>query len=261
MPAEPPQKKRETVAAASQTHEIFKETDKLNPISSYKEDKPSPLPWLSLFLGLILGVVVTWYLIVPEVQKYREGEEVSELESYVKQTEKQETTIAALEDEIADLNKQLTDAQDTITEWENKDVFDPAMYDDLFDAVSLYSQGKNVKAAEKLLDMDVESLPTDAAKSVYKYVKKATFGEASRTIYQQGWQEYTDYKYDEAKATLLKAIKYDPNNADALYFLGRTYNQLNNLKKARFYYNKVIEDFPGTTRATEATQRLNAIKE
>lgn len=261
MPAEQPAKKRETIAASSQTHEIFKETDKLNPISSYKEVKPSPMPWLSLFFGLLIGVIVTWYLIVPEVQKYREDEEVSELETYIKQTEKQESTISILEGEIDDLNNQLSDAQDTITEWENKDVFDPAMYDELFKAVSLYSQGKTLKAAEKLLNMDVNTLPTDAAKSVYKYVKKATFTEAAETIYQQGWQEYTDYKYEEAKTTLLKAIKYDPKNVNALYFLGRAYDQLNNIKKAKYYYNKVIKDFAGTQRATEAAQKLNAIKE
>lgn len=261
MPLEQPAKKRETVAAASQTHEIFKETDKLNPISSYKEDKPSPLPWLSLFLGLILGVVVTWYLIVPEVQKYREGEEVSELENYVKQNEKQETTISVLEGEIDDLNKQLTDAQDMITEWENKDVFDPAMYDELFDAVTLYSQGKNMKAAKKLINIDVKSLPSESAKAVYKYVKKATFEQASTEIYQQGWQEYTDYKYEDARDTLIEALKYNGKNVDALYFLGRAYDQLDNIKKAKYYYNKVIEDFPGTSRATEAAQKLRTVQE
>lgn len=261
MPAEQPVKKKETVAAASQTHEIFRETDKLNPISSYKEDKPSPLPWLSLFFGLILGVVVTWYLIVPEVQKYRESEEVSELENYVKQNEKQESTISVLEEEIDELNKQLADAQDTIMEWENKEVFDPAMYDDLFDAVSLFSQGEHKKAAKKLISMDVNLLPSEAAKSVYKYVKKATFSEASAEIYQQGWQEYTDYKYEDAKKTLLEALKYDSKNMDALYFLGRAYDQLNNTKKAKYYYNKVIEDFPGTSRAAEASQKLRAIQE
>lgn len=261
MPTEQPVKKRETIAAASQTHEIFKETDKLNPISSYKEDKPSPMPWISLFFGLLLGVVVTWYLIVPEVQKYRASEEVSELEKYVKQNETQESTISVLENEIDDLNKQLADAQDSITELENKEVFDPATYDDLFNAVSLYTQGKNRKAAEELMDIDVKSLPSKAAQAIYKYVRKQTFTEASKEIYQQGWQEYTDYKYDEAKKTLLLAVKYDSKNVDALYFLGRAYDQLSNAKKAKYYYNKVIKDFPGTSRATEAAQKLNNIKE
>ncbi len=260
MPPEQPIKRRETIAATSQTHEIFKEADKLNPISSYKEDKPSPWPWLSLFLGLLLGVVVTWYLIVPEVQKYREGEEVSELEKYVKQSDKQETTISVLEGEIDDLNKQLQDAQDTIAELENREIFDPATYDELFDAVSLYSEGKNLKAAKKLLKIDVKTLPSKVAQTVYKYVKKATFTKASNEVYQQGWQEYTDYKYEEAKETLLQAIKYDSKNIDALYFLGRAYDQLENTKKAKYYYNKVINDFPGTTRATEASQKLRAIQ-
>lgn len=261
MPAEQSVKKRETIAPTSQTHEIFKETDKLNPISSYKEDKPSPMPWISLFFGLLLGVVVTWYLIVPEVQKYRASEEVSELEKYEKQNETQESTISVLENEIDDLNKQLTAAQENITELENKEVFDPTTYDDLFHAVSLYTQGKNQKAAEKLMDIEVKSLPSKAAQTIYKYVRKQTFSEASKEVYQQGWQEYTDYKYDEAKKTLLLAVKYDSENVDALYFLGRTYDQLSNAKKAKYYYNKVIKDFPGTSRATEATQKLNNIKE
>ncbi len=194
------------------------------------------------------------------MQKYPEGEEVSELEKYVKQSDKQETTISVLEGEIDDLNKQLQDAQDTIAELENREIFDPATYDELFDAVSLYSEGKNLKAAKKLLKIDVKTLPSKVAQTVYKYVKKATFTKASNEVYQQGWQEYTDYKYEEAKDTLLQAIKYDSKNIDALYFLGRAYDQLENTKKAKYYYNKVINDFPGTTRATEASQKLRAIQ-
>ena len=33
-----------------------------------------------------------------------------------------------------------------------------ATYDELFDAVSLYSEGKNLKAAKKLLKIDVKTL-------------------------------------------------------------------------------------------------------
>jgi len=256
---EPPIKVGRTVQAASQTQDIFKETDKVNPISSYREVKPSPLPWLNLFLGLILGVVVTWYLIVPEVRKYRETEEVSELENYIQQTEQQEDTISLLEGKLDNLNKDLTKAQDTIAELENREVFDPTMYDDLFQAVSLNEQGKTLKAAQKLLDMEDSSLSSKAAQKVYQYVKRNTFTNASAQIYQQGWQEYTDKKYEEAKATLTKAIEFDSNNVDALYFLGRTFDQLGNVKKAKFYYNKIINNFSDHTRATEATQRLNAL--
>jgi len=258
-PAEQPVKAERTVQAASQTHDIFKETDKLNSISSYKEVKPSPLPWLNLFLGLLLGVVVTWYLIVPEVQKYRETEEVSELDKYVDQNEKQENTINVLENEIDDLKKKLDKAQGTITELENREVFDPAMYDDLFQAISLYHQGKTLEAAKNLLGLDQSILTSKSAKKMYNYVKSKTFADASVQLYQQGWQEYTNRKYDEAKKTLKTAVEFDSKNADALYFLGRTYDQLANTKKAKAYYNKVIKEFPNTSRASEATQRLNAL--
>lgn len=258
-PAEQPVKAERTVQAASQTHDIFKETDKLNAISSYKEVKPSPLPWLNLFLGLLLGVVVTWYLIVPEVQKYRETEEVSELDKYVDQNEKQENTIDVLENEIDDLKKELDTAQGTITELENRELFDPAMYDDLFQAISLYHQGKTLKAAETLLDLDQSVLTSKSAKKMYNYVKSKTFADASVQLYQQGWQEYTDRKYEEAKKTLKTAVDFDSKNVDALYFLGRTYDQLANTKKAKACYNKVIKEFPNTSRASEATQRLNAL--
>ena len=43
---------------------------------------------------------------------------------------------------------------------------------------------------------------------------------------------------------LEKSLSFDENNTDAIYFLGRCYQQKSDVEKAKSYYNKIVDNYP-----------------
>lgn len=236
-----------------------KEPESFTPISSYREERPNRMLFINLIFGIILGFVVTWYLVVPTINKNKAKQQVNDLNTYNEKIVEQNAKIKTLQDDKTKLNTKIKDLKAQI---EGLDVekFNAKVYNTLFKGVDLYIQDKKTEAAKTLLGVDEKVLDSDTAVSLYNTVKDATFKDASAEIYKEGNKVYNSYKYDEAKKLLQTAFELDPENVSAIYFLGRTYHQLGDTDKAKLYYEKVIDEFPDSTRATEAKARLSTIR-
>lgn len=227
--------------------------------SSFEEEKPSPMLFVNLIIGVVVGILVTWFLIVPTINKSITDKQVNDLNTYSEKISEQTAQIKTLEDNNKALNEEIDQLNKEI-EALGIETYDVANYDTLFDGIQLYLEDKSLESAETLLKVDEDSLESDTAKEIYTFIKDTTFKEASKTIYEEGNTEYNAYHYDKAEELLTKALELDPENVDAVYFLGRTYHQTGDIEKAKFYYNKVIDEFPDSSkRVVEAKQRLSTI--
>ena len=99
-------------------------------------------------------------------------------------------------------------------------------------------------------------------------MKDDTYKQASTKLFEQGRDayngqgEYVGKKdYDKAIEILTQALEYDDTNVDAMYFLGRCYQQKSDEDKAKEYYNKIINDYSTSARAGEAKRRLRELGE
>jgi tetratricopeptide (TPR) repeat protein len=78
-------------------------------------------------------------------------------------------------------------------------------------------------------------------------------------LYDKGHDIYSKYRYDEALEIFLLSNSYDPTNVNTIYFIGRSYHRLEDYDNARLYYEKVVEEFPGTKRHDSAKTYLNRL--
>jgi Uncharacterized protein conserved in bacteria len=229
------------------------------PVSSYKEDKPNILAFINLILGVIIGVAVVYFLVVPTVRKNVAEEYKQNYNNYSSEQSANKGKMATLEKDKEDLQGQVKTLQDQLDQYKGS-TSSEEMYTNLFDAVNLYIGGKKDEAAQALVKVDETTLDNDAAKKLYKTIKDDTFQSVSDTMFKDGRKAYNSGKYDEALKTLQSAIDMNPQNVDAIYFMGRTYHKMNNNDKAKEYYNKVIDEFPDSARVAEAKARLREIK-
>ena len=116
-----------------------------------------------------------------------------------------------------------------------------------------------VKIADALSKVKFDKLDKQEAKDLYNQIKDASYLEASKKLYTTGHNYYSNRKYDEALENLNKAYEYDPQNVDAIYFIGRSYHQLSDYENAAKYYTIVTEQFPDTKRASEAGDKLASL--
>ncbi|SES64513.1 tetratricopeptide repeat protein [[Clostridium] polysaccharolyticum] len=237
-----------------------KSVGSFSSVDKFQDDKPNIWLFINLILGAVVGVAFAYFLIVPTVKKSVASEYKNQIQKQEDFASSKDTAIDSLKKEIEALNGKLGDKDQDIQKLKDQMV-DETVYDNLFEAITLYQQGKRTDAAEVLVTVNEKNLTSTKAKEYYNTIKEATFVNASRQIYNQAKIKYNYGNYTEAKPLFEKAIKLDNENIDAYYFLARAYEKSQDVKNAKKYYNKVISDFAGSSRAREAQEKLKYMGE
>lgn len=212
-------------------------------------------------VGFLLGAAILFFLVLPgRIESVR-----SELESTIRSAneskEAQAATIAALENQVSVLTKE----KETVT----------AQYGDL------YGEGSNEEAVTALIgavqayltdDSDMAAISvymdiclqneefftqnSNIILNLYSSIKAATSAGLAQYHYDIGYPAYEAKDYETAVAELELAVLYYSENADSLYYLGSSYQALENYDKAKEVYNNIVERFPNSTRAGQAQRAL-----
>lgn len=238
------------------------------PTSNYKEEKNNIWIFINLIIGVAIGVCVVFFLIVPTVKNGFITEKAELQNEFNADVNKHLQTIDALEKENTELMEQIEILQQDM---EGIDLieYDKAQYDVLFDAARIYMEELEKsnpndmdygKIAEALLQVNPTDLDSDLAVQLYNQMKEDTYVVAAEALYEEGHSLYSAKKYEEALTTFVDAYTYDPENVNVIYFLARSYHQLGDLENAKKYYKVLTDDFPDTSRASEAANRLSGLQ-
>lgn len=242
-----------------QSHSPIKEEhSSFSPISTYKEDKPNLFAFVNILLGIVIGLAVGAFLIIPTVKKNIAGDYVNEGKNYSEQLSTKNSEISSLENANKKLTEQVkqleANAKDVTVSEDNE-----KLYDSLFLGLKLYMEEDDRGAAMEMIKVTDEALENIYAQEIYKIVQDATFVTTSSALFEEGRSTYNSGKFEESLLILQDALKLNPENVDALYFLGRAYHRLDNKEKAKEYYNTVVEDYPESSRVAEARTKLKEL--
>lgn len=237
------------------------------PVSTYREDKPNIMAFINLVIGVVIGIALTAILIIPTVKKSGSGSDYSNSTTSEAQLQQKNNEINTLKTENTSLKNSVKDLQNQI-----KDSVVPAdeiaAYDALSDATEKYlaqqdkyeSQRDYSDIAEALAKIDDTKLESDAAVKLLKSLRDIAYPTVAKDYYNKGHNLYSQAKYDESLKVLAQAMTFDPKDVDAVYFTGRAYDRLGDKDNAKTYYNKVINDFPDSTRVAEAKSFLKLLE-
>ena len=113
--------------------------------------------------------------------------------------------------------------------------------------------------ADGLLAIDSTQYESEAAIFLYSRLKEEIFTVVADQLYDEGYDLYSSNKYEEALEILLKAYALNPNDVNAIYFIGRSYHRLRDYENATLYYTIITTDFADTNRYSQAMDRLSEI--
>ncbi len=215
-------------------------------------------------IGFLLGAAILFFLVLPDrLQSVR-----SEFEDTIRianeNKEAQAVTITALENQVAALTKE----RDSIVE-QYGDLYGEETNSDavnaLISAVGTYlSNSSDMDAVRPHMDICVKNEEffvnnTNSILSLYNSMKALTSSDLAEYHYDQGYTAYQNQQYDTAVEELSLAVSYYSGNADSMFYLASAYQAQNNLPKAKEVYGIVVEEFAGTTRASQAQRALDAM--
>lgn len=222
---------------------------------SYKEDKFNFWPYLNLLIGAVLGIAVVYYLLIPTAKKDIIAKYEEQFKTYSDDMAAQNIESTQISNANEELTKEVESLKKEIKELKEEGTSEE-LYDTLFAAINYYLDDDKEMAAQKLSSIKESKLENARAKKIYQRIKEDTFIDAAEARAEEGRVVYNSGKYEDAIKLFKKALKLDPDNTKAIYFMGRSYHRLGDKEKAREYYNKIINDYPDSERAYDAGRRL-----
>lgn len=109
-----------------------------------------------------------------------------------------------------------------------------------------------------LKTVNFEDTDKDKFDSLYKSVMPA----AAQAVFDEGYSLYNKRDYANSLKKLEKVQLYQPDFTQAaavLYYMGRCSQQLNDARNAIALFQKVVDNYPGTSFAKNAGIKINAL--
>ena len=209
---------------------------------------------LNVVIGVVIGVAVMGLLIMPALQSKKSGELNKAVAEYSDQVDAKSATLDSLQAENDSLKQQNEEATKAASEAADK----VSSYEELLKAYASYSSGDSAAALEQLEAINQDAL-SDDAKTLYSSVFSEVGATAVQDLYRTGYDAYQKGDYATAIEDLGKCYELDNTQGDALYFLARSYHKSGDTENAKTYYQKVIDEFPNTRKATDAAGLMTGL--
>ena len=202
-----------------------------------------------VILGLILGVLVVWFIAVPAVKQQVARESNDKIATYseelageTRQIESLENTIAENEATISDVNEQLAAAT-------AKSAADEALFQAYFKTTS-----GDVEGAVKSMDAADEAVLTDYGKFMKQNLTTSLSAAAFTIYFNAGKTAFDGADYTTAITELTKAKALKPTDYDTLSYLAHSYRLAHNLELATAAFNEILTLFPADASAVSTAQ-------
>lgn len=217
---------------------------------------------LNIIIGVVIGVGVAWYLVVPARVQHAQSQVNEQLKSVSEQLDAKTVQVDELTQQINDLTKEKDSLSSSLNEAQGVNVAVEANTD-LIEAALMYmnktADEQTIAEELELIDQDyLDSDATESFKTLYQTILEAVGPVVAKGYYNIGYEAFRTEEYDTAIENLEKAFKYDATNGEALYNLAQSYNRSGDTDKAVETYKKVIDLFPNTEKARKSE---NYIKE
>lgn len=193
--------------------------------------------FMNIVLGLILGLLICFFLVVPTVRDSVKDGNTDTVLALNEELAEANTTNESLQSEIDDLKSSLSaydDKQDVATS-----------YDNLFAAQNYYNEGDTATASE-YIQLVTKDVLGEQGQSAYDRL----YGQLSPAIiqgyYDDGNNFYTEENYESAITNFKNVVDVDENynGGAALFLLGDCYRLTDQNDLALECFEKVVELYP-----------------
>lgn len=208
---------------------------------------------LNIVVGVVIGVLITWFLIVPSVKQTAVSEANQAVRDASDTISTKNQTIKTLESQVEDLKNQIAQMEESNSS--SQEVV--AVYEQLLTAYDAFLN-EDLEAAGAALEYVKPEVLTGKASEIYGNVSTQINEKYIESLYQQGEAAYQSQDFATAAEALQKVVDVDETYQDsyAVYYLAQSYRRLEQADQAVIYYQKVIEQIPGTERARTAEKYL-----
>ena len=229
----------------------------IQPISNNLKDNAGLHTVLNITLGLLVGVAVMWFLILPAITASRQ-------EKVNKQAVEFSDQIATQTAQISALRKELDEYRSTSEETEDAQAT-AASTQESYEAVMVIKEHylandmSDEAMLDELLKVKPDSLGTKGRES-FDDITGILYPRLCASLYSTSQQNFEVANYETAITNLERVMQMEEGYSDggALLLLAQSYEKSGDQDKANLKYQKLVESYPDTDAAESAKEALDA---
>ena len=228
-----------------------------------KEPKNTGLSTLvNIAIGLVIGLAVMYFLIVPAAVSNANNEAQKKYTELGNQLDSKTSRVQELEAQIENLQGNIDILHQELESYVGADGTLQTI-DNLLNAAGSYLETGDIQETAANLEaisasVDVAST-SDAFQKLYNTLLADIGPELAGNYYTEGFNAYRDNDFDTAIEKLGKAVYYNAEDLNALYYLADAYRQSGDTENAVVYFDQVIEQYPDTDKGHRAKQYRDVI--
>jgi Tfp pilus assembly protein PilF len=227
----------------------------IQPLNVKEPKRGGGAALINVCIGLLIGLAAAYFLVMPGAVSKAKNESKAETQKLVDEMEAKTVEITDLTNKWQQLQTENESLKVDLAEYIGTD---GALQNVnlLLGAVTNYLETGDIYQAE--LDLDnIQAVvaieeTSEAFQDLYNALQDTVAPELSEAYNKEGHDLFDQREYTEAVTRLEKAVYYNPENWDAVYYLAHAYRRAEDYEKARTTYQKVIDGQPGTSRAANA---------
>ncbi len=223
-----------------------------------KEQKNGVSTLVNIGIGLLIGLAAMYFLVVPSRVASVRSESDQQIRELGEQLDERTLKVQEMETAMDGLQKELEDKTQELENYAGTDGTLSSM-DSLLAAAAAYLEDEDVEKTAENLEQIAGSVNLEETSESFQNLYNTLLGiigpNLSKEYYSEGYRLYYDETdYQAALEQFTKAVYYDKDNVDALYYLGNTYRRLDDKENANAVYDELIERFPNSDRARKAQE-------
>ena len=204
-------------------------------------------------IGLLVGVAVTAFLIVPGIQNKANQDASQKLVEASDTISSQAQMLTTLESQIADLEAQITELQNL----SQQDPQELVSYEALINGYATNATGDIYTAGTYLEQVDTSHL-SESALAIYTPIWESIYVAYYEQVYANAYAFYNAENFVEAIPLFVKLVEVDKGykEGSVAYYLAQSYRRNGDMASARPYYQYVLDNYPNTEHARTAANYM-----
>lgn len=234
------------------SHRKMEDDDIIIP-PEYKENTG----WGSILLitaGLVIGMMVVFFLIMPAKTKALNTEHNQELISYSQNISDLNQQLAALTEEYESLQTRADEMESQLSTIEADQQAVLSQYETVIGILQAYRQEDLMTAAQLYASLDPSLITNESVLAIVNQITENMTTEGYQTLAELGTSAWNGGDLAAAIQYYEKSLQLVPGNTEVMYLLGRAYQQQGNTDMANQWFTAIIDQYPDSAEAKQARE-------
>lgn len=251
-------KKKSAIAKDVITYQSGNETI-IQPVS-VREPVVGASTVVNVLIGMIIGLAVCYFLIVPARVESAKSEMTEQLKTISENADEKTAAITDLEQRVDALTDENSKLQEQLTSYTGEGGALQTV-DGLLEIAKNYINNPEELGdiSDGLYQLDktyVETEASEAYRALYQELLAQVGDDIAKECFTDGRALKNQGDYSQAIQLLEKAWYFDNTDPEILYTLAETYQDSENMDKANELYNQLVTGFPDSEYADMAEQNI-----